>query len=107
MANGQWVAELPNLEVIFHPSDTSDHYPGVLRFFEMQEQGRKTFRFFDMWSTDPQFLQIISEIWNIPVQGTPMFTIFKKLELLQLPLRKLNKEAFRDVQVKYAAPGMP
>ncbi|KAJ8439702.1 hypothetical protein Cgig2_009526 [Carnegiea gigantea] len=103
MANGQWLAKLPNSKVIFHPDDTSDHYPGVLRFFEMQEQGRKTFRFFDMWTTDPQFLQIVSETWNIPVQGTPMFTISKKLELLQLPLRKLNKEVFRDVQVKYAA----
>ncbi|KAJ8431013.1 hypothetical protein Cgig2_017191 [Carnegiea gigantea] len=27
MANGQWLAELPNSEVIFHPDDTSDHYP--------------------------------------------------------------------------------
>ena len=53
MANGQWLAELPNSEVFFHPDDTSDHYPRVLRFFEMQEQGRKTFRFFfDMWTTN-------------------------------------------------------
>ncbi|KAJ8436766.1 hypothetical protein Cgig2_021296 [Carnegiea gigantea] len=67
MANGQWLAELPNSKVIFHPHDTSDHHPRVLRFFKI-------------------------DIRNIPVQGTPMFTISKKLELLQLPLRKLNKE---------------
>ena len=53
MANGQWLAELPKSKVIFHPDDTSYHYPRVLRFFEMQEQGRKTFRFFfDMWTTN-------------------------------------------------------
>ena len=31
-----------------------------------------------------------------------MFAISKKLELLQHPLRKLNKEVFGDVQVQYA-----
>ena len=67
----------------------------------MQEQGMKAFRFFDIWNIDPQFLYIVSEIWNIVVQGTPMFTISKKLKLLQLPSRKLK--VFGDVQVKYVA----
>ena len=38
----------------------------------------------------------------MPVQGTQIFIISKRLEQLQLPLRKLNKEVFGDIQVKYA-----
>ncbi|KAJ8436280.1 hypothetical protein Cgig2_025709 [Carnegiea gigantea] len=89
-------------EVIFHPEDTSDHYPGVLSFFEIHKQGRKAFRFLDMWATNPQFPQIVRDIWSTSIQGTKMFAISIKLELLQHPLRKLNKEVFGDVQVQYA-----
>ncbi|KAJ8431921.1 hypothetical protein Cgig2_016354 [Carnegiea gigantea] len=68
----------------------------------MKEQGSKPFRFFDMWTTDPQFLQIVRSVWNTPIQGTKMIIISKKLEMMQHPLRKLNKDVFGDVQVQYA-----
>ncbi|KAJ8435324.1 hypothetical protein Cgig2_022925 [Carnegiea gigantea] len=44
MANAQWLTELPNSEVIFHPDDTSNHCHGLLKFLEMKEQGSKPFR---------------------------------------------------------------
>ncbi|KAJ8423867.1 hypothetical protein Cgig2_009495 [Carnegiea gigantea] len=98
----QWRIELPNSEVIFHPDDTFGYCPGLLKFFEMKEQGSKPFRFFDMWTTDPQFLYIVSSVWNTLTQGTKMFIISRKLEMMQHPLWKLNRDVFGDVQVQYA-----
>ena len=80
MANSQWLTEFPNSEVIFHRDDTSEHYPGLLKFFEMQHVGSKAFRFFDMWTTDPHFMVIVQDIWNQPIQGTKMYYVSKKLE---------------------------
>jgi len=99
MANAQWLNELPNSDVIFHPDDTSDHCPGLLKLFEMKDHGSKPFRFFDMWTTDHHFLQIVRGVWNTPIPWAKMFTISRKLEMLQHPLRKLNKDVFGDVQV--------
>lgn len=43
MANSQWLTEFPNSEVIFHPDDTSDHYPGLLKFLRCSRLAVKPF----------------------------------------------------------------
>ncbi|KAJ8430576.1 hypothetical protein Cgig2_019148 [Carnegiea gigantea] len=92
MPNGLLSSQIERSSSIQKIHQTIDHYLGVLSFFEIHEQGRKAFSFFDMWATDPQFPQIVRDVWSTSIQGTKMFAISKKLELLQHPLRKLNKE---------------
>ncbi|KAJ8422949.1 hypothetical protein Cgig2_023743 [Carnegiea gigantea] len=52
-----------------------------------------TLNFWKLWSVD--------ETWYSPIQAAPMFKVFKKLQLLQQPLRKFYRDKFGDEKVQF------
>ena len=67
----------------------------------MQGTGPKLFKFFDMWTIDHLFVDIGKEIWSLLIVGTNIYKVFKKFELLQRLLVRLNNKYFRDVNVQF------
>ncbi|KAJ8434756.1 hypothetical protein Cgig2_019681 [Carnegiea gigantea] len=47
LVNGLWLSAHSNFEVIFLPDETSDHYLGLIKFFDIKDEP-KPFNFFDM-----------------------------------------------------------
>jgi len=91
----------PNSEVHFLAEGTSNHSLGLVIFYQLQHLGPKPFKYFDMRSTDPKFLEVVALNWKKKTHVSLSKEIAQKLQRLRRPLRKLNKEKFSDVQLKY------
>lgn len=50
-----------------------------------------------MWTTYPNFKQIVSSIWQSHVSGFAMLILWSKLKLLARVLLHVNKEEFSDI----------
>ncbi|KAJ8423110.1 hypothetical protein Cgig2_004478 [Carnegiea gigantea] len=73
----------------------------LLGLLETKNLGPKPFKYFDMWSTDPDFLKVITATWKQRTQGSRMHQITLKLQKLQQPLKKLNRQHFSEIQIKF------
>ncbi|XP_057791084.1 uncharacterized protein LOC131008189 [Salvia miltiorrhiza] len=79
------------------PRITSDHSPIVLSC-QMEQKARKFFRFLDMWSLHPDFLETVRHSWDKEAIFTcPIYTVMAKLKRLKKDLRLWNKSTFGHV----------
>ncbi|XP_074315553.1 uncharacterized protein LOC141651754 [Silene latifolia] len=73
-------------------------YSRLDRFLVNQERAN-SFKYFNMWSDAPNFLDTVKSYWNQQIDGTKMFGVVKKLKALKGGLKTLNKECFSDVEL--------
>ncbi|XP_030508996.2 uncharacterized protein LOC115723653 [Cannabis sativa] len=98
LANEAWMELLPTAEAIFLTEGLFDHTHAVVSIHPALESGRKPFKYFRMWSSHPNFQQIISTIWNQHVQGTKMYQVVTKVKALKYAFKELNRCYFSDIQ---------
>ncbi|KAL8499421.1 hypothetical protein ACS0TY_022406 [Phlomoides rotata] len=82
----------------------SDHSPIVVSLLKNTPLGRKTFKFFNMWASHPDFLPLVSNVWKTSYNGTLQFTLCSKLKLLKGKLKSLDNLHFSHIssRVKFA-----
>ncbi|XP_048498078.1 uncharacterized protein LOC125496616 [Beta vulgaris subsp. vulgaris] len=98
IANQAWIDGYPSAEVSFQNEGEFDHTPALLIVYPIDITGRKPFKYFTMWRTSPQFMDIIIRVWNGTIQGTKMYQVMRKLRSTKAELKILNKEGFSDIQ---------
>ncbi|GJV30013.1 hypothetical protein Tco_1386461 [Tanacetum coccineum] len=74
---------------VFQPYGISDHSPAVLRIPLLNKFSPKPFKFFNVVSTFPWFMEVVKEGWGSHLSGFHMYKVVKKLKILKKPLRKL------------------
>ncbi|XP_057775017.1 uncharacterized protein LOC130993994 [Salvia miltiorrhiza] len=80
------------------PRVTSDHSPIILVCHSAPLSGRRFFRFLDMWTLHPDFLEMVKRSWASDLINTcPIFTVMAKLKRLRKDLRLWNKNTFGHV----------
>lgn len=67
----------------FLPESVSNHYRGITHIHTVREYKPPSFRFFNMWTLDDQFGEIVHSSWQKQVQGCLMYQAAKKLKLLK------------------------
>nr|TKR85206.1 hypothetical protein D5086_0000250120 [Populus alba] len=103
LANSLWSLSFTSVQVHFdNPGAFSDHSPATISFHPHQPMGKKCFKFFNMWSNHPSFLELVAEAWQLDTHGSPMFTLCKRLKHLKRPLRDLNKFHFSHISERVA-----
>jgi hypothetical protein len=70
------------------PWGISDHRPIALSFDKVENLGPIPFKFNPIWMDSPDFLPLISSVWSIWVDGTPVYIWEQKL--------KKDKQAIKD-----------
>jgi len=60
-------------------------------------QGRRNFKFFNMWASHDQFLEVVSNHWSSAIYGTPMYVFCRRLKLLKRHLKELNRLHFSHI----------
>ncbi|KAL9400785.1 hypothetical protein Peur_004634 [Populus x canadensis] len=53
------------------PGAFTDHSPAKV-CLDQHVQGRRNFKFFNMWASHDQFLEVVSNHWSFVVYGTPI-----------------------------------
>nr|TKR91515.1 hypothetical protein D5086_0000222070 [Populus alba] len=73
LANSLWSLSFTSVQVHFdNPGAFSDHSPATISFHPHQPMGKKCFKFFNMWSNHPSFLELVAEAWQLDTHGSPM-----------------------------------
>ncbi|XP_074318492.1 uncharacterized protein LOC141655305 [Silene latifolia] len=97
LVNKAWCDHLPDLYAHFLPEGMYDHTPCIVSSSK-QIQGKRSFKYFNMWGGSKDFVPIMRSNWQVSVSGTPMFKLVKKLKLLKPTLRQLNREKYSDIE---------
>ncbi|XP_074277907.1 uncharacterized protein LOC141601517 [Silene latifolia] len=64
-------------------------------------QGKKCFKYFNMWGQSEMFKVSVNDVWQRQIRGTKMFQVIKKLKALKPVLKNLNKSCFSDIENSY------
>lgn len=98
-ANGEAIAQLPTLKCRHLTRNTSDHSP-LLLSIQTPTKHKARFIFQKMWMEHPEFLPLVSRVWNSNIHGSPSFIVAEKLRRLQRHLKGWNWEVFGDIRTK-------
>lgn len=98
MVNNVWMQADFNCIADFLPSGyISDHSPCIVSLFMHEQNKRKPFRFFNMWSNHENFHDVVQNCWEQEIGGTKQFILCKKLHCLKGEQRKLNEKHFSHI----------
>ncbi|RAL42418.1 hypothetical protein DM860_017598 [Cuscuta australis] len=98
MSNLDWINKF-DLKAHLKESCVSDCSPMCLHQIG-QIKHAHNFKYCDMWSLDPQFSDIVANVWDQEHTGYPMYQIFQKLKSLKQPLKSLNKRKFQHLETQ-------
>ncbi|GAV70945.1 hypothetical protein CFOL_v3_14442 [Cephalotus follicularis] len=96
MGNWEWIKRFSFLQAHFPPLGISDHSPCIVRLRRPNNQGVRPFKYLNIWATHPSFLERVKEVWDLPVGGSPMEMVARKLRLLKPVLKELHRNYFKD-----------
>ncbi|XP_074297150.1 uncharacterized protein LOC141627836 [Silene latifolia] len=97
LVNVEWMDLYPNSYAHFLSEVLFDHTPIVCYRSISGEKRKGHFKYYNIWSMDPEFKNIVHQSWNCQINGTPMFKLVTKLKNLKKPLRMLNRNGFSDI----------
>ncbi|XP_048131568.1 uncharacterized protein LOC125314131 [Rhodamnia argentea] len=101
LINARWCNDFSYSEASFLAPGVSDHSPIVIKITAPGNY-RRPFKFFNFWMSPPSFMDPLTQVWNTRVQGIPMFILTRKLKLLKVGLKQLNRDAFSDISARTA-----
>nr|GLL46706.1 uncharacterized protein LOC109193312 [Ipomoea trifida] len=77
---------------------TSDHYPLLVTSEVISAQPvPKHFIFLNVWTKHEDFLRVVRESWEVPIEGAPMYVLATKLCRLKNVLAPWSKETVGDI----------
>lgn len=88
IVNDRWKTLFPSAIVTHLTAPNSDHNPIILNLF--QEQHKKPYA----WTRDPSYKNVVSQAWNINIDGSRAFKFSKKIKQTKLALKEWNKTHF-------------
>ncbi|XP_059627187.1 uncharacterized protein LOC132269981 [Cornus florida] len=92
----------PRAACEFLPHGISDHSPMVVKFGPQSPKKNLPFRFFNFWTLNEKFLDIVQQGWSMHFRGTKMFSVVQRLRALKGPLKALNRKEFGAISRKVA-----
>ncbi|VVB04666.1 unnamed protein product [Arabis nemorensis] len=101
MVKSAWCETYPQSCATFETNGISDHSRCLVKIADGVQEKKHHFQFFNYLAEHPQFLDIVSEVWNAtePIfQSRSALKLFhRKLKLLKPYLRALNGEKYGDI----------
>ncbi|XP_011079190.1 uncharacterized protein LOC105162767 [Sesamum indicum] len=96
--NSEWLEADLHCSAHFNPSGClSDHSPGIVSIFDHAPTKPKPFRFFNMWVDHPDFLATVEARWNLSMEGTPQFSLCRRLKAVKGALKVFNKQHYSHI----------
>ncbi|XP_056162312.1 uncharacterized protein LOC115663491 [Syzygium oleosum] len=100
LVNAEWQNKYEHYSIEFLLPGVSDHSPCLVKLDTTSRRRRYSFRFFNFWTSSPDYLPMISSCWQKEVRGSCMFAVVTKLKKLKQQLKSLNRSQFGDLQAK-------
>ena len=97
IVNNEWLDIFPASHAHFHPPGISDHSPITVNSGQQFKRKGLPFKFYNYWTTMDDYENVITEAWNMHVEGTPQFQLCHKLRHVKAAL---SKHVFGKEKVK-------
>ena len=89
--SSNWITQYPNTLLLPMSKPTSDHIPCMVQIDTLIPK-TDVFRFENFWVEQPDFLDLLKNIWNSDIRATNSVTkVTAKLKLLRKVLKKWSK----------------
>ncbi|XP_074305703.1 uncharacterized protein LOC141640924 [Silene latifolia] len=98
LVNDEWLSHFPETHTMFHPEGLFDHFPCTITLWPKVIRKRGSFKYFNMWGSEPTFGDVVKQVWDYQIEGHTMFQVVKKLKLLKQPLNALNAASFANIE---------
>ncbi|XP_074291104.1 uncharacterized protein LOC141617871 [Silene latifolia] len=98
LINIDWLQSFPDNSAFFMNEGTFDHCPCICYRSNEATTRKNSFKYFNMWSLDSNFKEVVATEWNKTVSGVKMYQVVTKLKNLKKPLKKLNKNKFSEIE---------
>ncbi|XP_074305611.1 uncharacterized protein LOC141640829 [Silene latifolia] len=98
LVNQEWLHARMDTCAHFLNDGLFDHTPCIIQLRNNSMVGRKSFKYFTMWSSVDDFIPCIQQIWDQHWSGQKMFKVVMKLKSLKKPLKDLNSKMFADIE---------
>ncbi|KAF9610598.1 hypothetical protein IFM89_023486 [Coptis chinensis] len=72
----------------------SNHSPLVGWHDSIPKPMNALFKFFNLWTTDPDFQNFVKGSWQTPIQGHSLFILAQKMKRLEKTFKHWNKHVF-------------
>ncbi|XP_016433077.2 uncharacterized protein LOC107759612 [Nicotiana tabacum] len=100
LANIGWLSQLPTSMVNYMTEGLFDHSPAMINWENENQRINRPFKYFNIWSMDPEFKNKVGDRWIIKIRGTKMYQLVGKLNRLKRVLKHLNINKFSDIELK-------
>ncbi|XP_074277754.1 uncharacterized protein LOC141601377 [Silene latifolia] len=98
MVNDDWLINFPDTITMFHPEGLFDYCPCTLIMRPDCVRKKGSFKYFNMWGKDSEFLPIVKKVWDTQILGVKIFQLVKKLKMRKKPLKELNGSAYAQIE---------
>ncbi|XP_026428869.1 uncharacterized protein LOC113324795 [Papaver somniferum] len=100
MVNMEWIDQIVDSKAEFLNPGISDHSPGLATIFEKRKHGPPPFRFVNFMTEEPDFLDLVRNVWKDKVGGNPMFVFMSKLRNAKDAIIKWKITRFKNLSEK-------
>ncbi|XP_020272601.1 uncharacterized protein LOC109847772 [Asparagus officinalis] len=97
LINEDWVHLYTSSQVEYLMPRCSDHSPALLSIVDDDVEGKRPFKFFNMWVKHSDYFSTVKSIWEQNIEGYKMFSFHSKLKKLKYALKELNKKHFMNI----------
>ncbi|XP_074304581.1 uncharacterized protein LOC141639326 [Silene latifolia] len=82
LVNGDLLKDWSDWFAHYQPEGEFDRCPCIVSCGDRSSGTKKPFKFFNMWTKVEDFGTLVTQHWQMQIQGTPMFKMVRKLKLL-------------------------
>ncbi|GJV46096.1 RNA-directed DNA polymerase, eukaryota, reverse transcriptase zinc-binding domain protein [Tanacetum coccineum] len=100
MGNAHFISKYANSFAVFMPYLTSAHSPAILTIPDLAVRRSRSFRFANFLADKADFVDIISENWDIDVKGYKMFKLARKLKNMKKYMRQMKTPILSHIRKK-------
>ncbi|XP_019223716.1 PREDICTED: uncharacterized protein LOC109205460 [Nicotiana attenuata] len=100
LVNFDWMSMIPTSTVHYMTEGLYDHSPAIISWDNRKQMVNRHFKYFNMWSMDPDFKGKVAESWSTGINGTKMYQIVGKLNRLKRVLKQLKRTKFSNIEGK-------
>ncbi|XP_026442061.1 uncharacterized protein LOC113341371 [Papaver somniferum] len=100
VVNMEWISQFQLSKADFLLPGISDHSPSVVSVFTNRVHGPPPFKSFNFLTDEPDFMDLVNNVWNIQINGNPMYVLVIKLKLVKKRIIPWKKLKFRNVYEK-------
>ncbi|XP_070029459.1 uncharacterized protein [Nicotiana sylvestris] len=97
LLNHEWLDIFPKTQVSHLSRVGSDHAPLLVTIEKQHGQKKRYFKFLNLWTEHPEFLEVVNNAWNKEVQGGPFWSFHLKMKNIVAALSMWSKDRIRDI----------